>query len=82
MKEIIIDCTGLGNPRELHAVLAEKLGFPEWYGHNLDALHDLLTSITEDTHLILLHPSGFSNGFCRVMIDAEAENSHFQVTIE
>lgn len=28
------------------AVLGNCLGFPEWYGHNLDALHDCLTDFS------------------------------------
>ena len=36
-----------------HEILAEKLGFPPYYGRNLDALHDCLTDIAEDTAIIL-----------------------------
>lgn len=82
MKQITIDCTGLDNPRVLHRTLAEQLSFPDWYGSNLDALHDLLTAITEDTRLTLLHFTtlgSFGNSFRRVMNDAELENPHFEV---
>ena len=84
MKEITIDCAGLDTPRTLHNALAEALAFPGWYGHNLDALHDLLTAIGEDTRLTLLHFDALGNlgrGFRRVMQDAALENPHCEVHI-
>ena len=48
MKEILIDGELILTKGEMHDLLAEKLGFPEWYGRNLDALHDCLTDIKED----------------------------------
>lgn len=85
MKEITIDCEGIGTARQLHQALAEQLDFPDWYGGNLDALHDLLTAITEDTGLTLLHLETLGRaalGFRRVLHDAEKENPHFNVTIQ
>lgn len=41
----------------LHDVLAVSLGFPDWYGRNLDALYDCLTDLQEDTEIQLLHES-------------------------
>ena len=32
----------------LHTALSEGLGFPAWYGQNLDALYDLLTDGARD----------------------------------
>lgn len=81
MKEITIDCSGLENAGALHKVLAEKLEFPDWYGNNLDALHDMLTSIAEDTCLTLVNPECVGRGFRRAMRDAEAKNPHFIVTL-
>ena len=37
----------------LHTALAESLGFPAWYGRNLDALFDLLTESTEPATLTI-----------------------------
>ena len=49
MKKVIISCTEIKSRYQLHEKLTELLEFPEWYGRNLDALHDLLTEISEDT---------------------------------
>ena len=84
MKEITINCCGLESPRALHRALAEALDFPDWYGCNLDALHDCLTEISGDIHLTLLHLDSlgiFANSFYRVLQDAVDENPHLQVTI-
>ncbi len=53
MKEIVIDCKNINSRYQLHEKLAESLGFPEWYGNNLDALHDCLTDISEKTEVVL-----------------------------
>lgn len=83
MKKITIDCRDIATPRQLHDLLADALSFPEWYGSNLDALHDCLAAICEDTHLYV---SNFSTlpptfrGFHLVLQDAENENPHFYVS--
>ncbi len=38
-----IDLTGICTPGELHRRIREVLPVPDWYGNNLDALHDILT---------------------------------------
>lgn len=38
-----IDLSGVSGREELHARLRAALPLPEWYGDNLDALHDVLT---------------------------------------
>ena len=49
MRECTLDCLSIANPEEFHDVLVEALALPNWYGTNLDALYDCLTSITEET---------------------------------
>lgn len=77
MKEIVIDCAGMESPRQLHSALAEALNFPEWYGNNLNALHDCLTDISEPVSLTIkgIDELGiFAGGFCRVLEDSQEEN--------
>ena len=45
-KTIQIDCKGL-TKKDLHLVFKEKLGFPDFYGMNGDALIDCLSSLRE-----------------------------------
>lgn len=55
MKEITIDCRGFVPRSDLHKAFADALSFPDHYGNNLDALHDCLTEIGEETRIRLLH---------------------------
>ena len=81
--EHIIDCRWIDSRAELHRVLARELSFPEWYGHNLDALYDLLTANRRDTHLVFRNwnpgvPA--FKGLKDVLEDVEAANPHFHAT--
>lgn len=55
MNEIILDCANLDSKAAFHAALKEALSLPEWYGGNLDAMHDCLTDIPSPTRLHLLN---------------------------
>ena len=47
MKQVTIDCTRMTNPDEVHDLFSQALDFPDWYGRNLDALYDMLSSCDE-----------------------------------
>ena len=51
MKRIELDLSEVALRYELHLALRNAFGFPEYYGMNLDALHDCLTDIREDTEI-------------------------------
>ena len=73
---ITIDCGGCADKKELHARIADTLCFPDWYGHNLDALMDCLTDL-EDTHVTLTGWQAVdfpAEGFWETFRDAEEEN--------
>lgn len=42
---VIVDLSGVTTKEEFHAELKEALELPDYYGGNLDALHDILTDI-------------------------------------
>ena len=44
-KKYVIDCDKMTDRASAHAHIAEVLGFPEYYGNNLDALFDCLTDM-------------------------------------
>ena len=86
MKEITIDCRGFVPRSDLHQAFARALSFPEWYGNNLDALHDMLTSLGEDIQLSLLHwedaeksLGDYALSAKRAIWDAAEENPHLTV---
>ena len=47
MNTVIINSIEFSNTDELHAVLKDKLELPEYYGANLDALWDCLSTWIE-----------------------------------
>ena len=53
MRKLTLDCTQIGTKAGLHLQLTELLDLPEYYGNNLDALHDCLGEIAEPTLLVL-----------------------------
>ena len=83
MKTITIDCSGITDPKALHRMLARGLDFPQWYGHNLDALYDCLTDIREpvfvrllDWHTAESRLGSYGQTVRRVWEDAAEENPH------
>ena len=72
----------------LHENLAVALGFPVWYGHNLDALYDCLTDLSEDTLLeltgeeaLLEHLGGYAQRLMLVLDRAQKENPRFRLSL-
>ncbi|MBQ4381237.1 MAG: barstar family protein [Oscillospiraceae bacterium] len=69
--------------------MRETLGFPDYYGCNLDALHDCLTDIFEPTTVILrgarnagTYMQGYVNVAVEVFTQSARENSHLRVVEE
>ena len=84
MREITINCAEIRSVADLHGLLAEELAFPAWYGGNLDALHDCLTAICEETRITFLHFPALpfpSAGLLRVLRDSEQENPHLEISL-
>ena len=48
-----IDGNSIKNRDDLHRAFSEALVFPDYYGNNLDALHDCLTSLFEETEICI-----------------------------
>ena len=84
MKEITINCAGIGTMAEIHDLLSRELCFPDWYGRNLDALHDCLCSLGQDTRLNFLHFSALpfpTGGLLKVLADCENQNPHLEISL-
>ena len=47
MTYVFIDGEKIRTNDELHAAFAAAIPLPDWYGNNLDALHDVLTAFDE-----------------------------------
>lgn len=79
---ITIDCNGISAKAQLHALIAQALQFPDWYGNNLDALMDCLTDLYE-THVEITGWDTLpfpAEDFWETFRDAETENPDLHVT--
>lgn len=47
MKTVVLEGSEIRSMADVHDILAAGLDFPEYYGRNLDALHDCLTDLQE-----------------------------------
>ncbi len=57
MKKIELDVRNIHTVKALHIYLQYQLNLPEYYGRNLDALHDVLGEIGETTEIVLIGPA-------------------------
>lgn len=87
MKQVTLDCRGFVPRSELHRAFADALSFPDHYGNNLDALHDCLTSLTEEVHLTLANWDDAENALGkygaalkRVLTESAKENALLHIT--
>lgn len=86
MKEVLLNGAAINTREDLHSVLAEKLNFPEWYGRNLDALHDCLTDFQEEVVIRVLDVESleialdsYARRLMRLLCDVSAENPHIKL---
>lgn len=78
-----LDCRAFANAREVHEFLARELGFPEYYGHNLDALYDCLGDVFEPTEIRIRrrwHQDEWFKKIAAVVRDAARKNPRLTVT--
>ena len=84
--EVRLDGRQISDKKQLHDQLSMVLGFPAWYGSNLDALYDCLTDIHEDTLLVVSHweqlmeqLGDYGTRCSHVLSRAEEENHWFHL---
>lgn len=89
MRNITVDATGFVSKLEMHACLRAALGGENYYGSNLDALHDCLTMIFQPTTLVIKNWSaaarnlgGYADILWHVFDESAEENPFLSVVIE
>ena len=89
MREITLDVSGFEDKIPLHRYLKETMDFPFYYGGNLDALFDELSSITEPTAITLIyttrprgHMAGYTPRLLRVFGDAARQNYNLKLSVK
>lgn len=63
-----------GEKKQYHAYLKETLGFPDYYGENLDALYDCLCEIGEQTKISIRDWKTAEKNILETFQDAACEN--------
>ena len=83
MKQITLDGNILSDAAMVHDYLIEMLEFPEYYGKNLDALHDCLTDL-EHIDITITAPKedgAIFQKILRVFKAAERESESLKLNI-
>lgn len=52
---VTIECREIRTKEDFHRVFSQRLHLPGFYGENIDALYDCLTSLPQKTTITLLH---------------------------
>lgn len=82
MKTVTLKGSEVIDMRDIHKVFVEALDLPDYYGNNLDALHDCLTEQPEpvtielcETDQMDLNLGVHFDALLRMLMDAAAEGS-------
>lgn len=86
MDTIILNGANMTTREDAHAEIQREMGFPDYYGANLDALWDMLSSAPAD--IVLRNPAPMLNALgrygCKLLetfFDAAAEDEDFHFVI-
>jgi ribonuclease inhibitor len=84
-----LDCSLMTGRAETHDYLKEKFFFPEYYGKNLDALYDLLTSAGEAMTIVLSNGKfieenlgGYGSALLATIREAAEDNPNIELIEE
>ena len=87
--KLILDGCSVKDREDLHRQMESVLNFPEWYGGNLDALHDCLTELMEEVDIRIIHTEelksvlgDYADTLLRVLRDAEQVNLNIQIVTD
>lgn len=76
--KVILEGSRFKSTKDIHNYLAKALCFPSYYGSNLDALYDCLTSMKQDVLIIVSHMDNYKN-ILATIIDASKYNKHILI---
>ena len=83
MKRVTLSGNRMKTKASLHAYVARKLKFPDYYGNNLDALHDCLSERSTPLHITVTYTArlkenvgDYADAFLQVLTDVAEENKY------
>ena len=82
MKRVELIASQLADKEILHDILTRELELPDWYGRNLDALHDCLAEMKDVEFVLIGWPDeGYLARVRHVIVDAAWENEALTLKI-
>ena len=82
MTYVFLDGEKIRSNADLHNTFAASLDLPDWYGGNLDALHDVLTERADPVGIVIVNEPSLHDGlgrraagFFRLLRDLEASGN-------
>lgn len=85
--KIIVDCSAFTSKEQLHRTMKEKLNNNGYIGNSLDALYDVLCSISSPVDITFINTSTantalgkYFDRFIKVILNASDGNSNLNVT--
>lgn len=82
MQYVFLDGARIQSNADLHAAFTAVLAPEEYYGNNLDALHDILTDRIEPLGIVIVHEALLrahldrrANGFFRLLRDLQQDGA-------
>lgn len=79
-----IDLQSMDSDEKIHDFFEEVFALPEYYGRNMDALFDVLTSLCEDVLFVCVMGDelpGCANRMLMVLEDAAELNPHIRIEL-
>ncbi len=55
MSIYLLDGKDMTSRETAYRVIERNMGFPDWFGHNLDALYDALSELPRDTAVVFVN---------------------------
>lgn len=88
MKQIIFQKEQIKSKESIFQILQKELALPEYFGHNLDALYDVLQEVSVDVHIALpdvitkeSYLGTYGKSLIQVLKDSALENEHIHLSI-
>lgn len=89
MDKVILNGKRMITRETTHAYLKRKFGFPEYYGRNLDALWDLLSSWDREMDIVIVNHKavtenldGYGVSLLKLFRELDEESRHIHVTYQ
>lgn len=89
VRKIVVDAAAFTDKKAVHAALKEAIGSEDYIGSNLDALHDVLTTICKKTRITVknFHKAeeqleDYAKSLASVLAASAAENPYLTVVFE